>query len=316
MLDEASRKKILTEFGAKNEDMVQLLEYNRNVFKKVRESEKSTIELYKDEAFAEVWQGYLNESKEVGVFEVLKKYFPQLNFPIEAPMQLKLYLHSSLSGRIPILYTSCRPDFETLSRVLSMKNEPLEIPDSTGAFFIKGYNNWNRIKAQGIIPQKHLYQDKLIILSGGFYSNISSEVMGLSDEEWEKLSFIIRREHECTHYFTQRIYGFARNNLLDELIADFMGIVEAKGEFCAAWLLKFMGLEGYPKYRKGGRLENYISKSFNSEEASVVMQRLVWQAAHNLEKLNISLSINNSRAAKLDVLSRLCNMTLEEIAVF
>lgn len=34
---------------------------------------------------------------------------------------------------------------------------------------------------------------------------------------------LIRRAHECTHFFTKQTYGIAYKNLHDELMADFMG---------------------------------------------------------------------------------------------
>ena len=45
-----------------------------------------------------------------------------------------------------------------------------------------------------------------------------------------------------------------RNNLHDELIADYAGITAAIGHYRAAWFLRFLGLEDYPTYRPGGRL--------------------------------------------------------------
>lgn len=67
--------------------------------------------------------------------------------------------------------------------------------------------------------------------------------MNLSQAEWRRLSITIRLEHECTHYFTYRVLGSMRNNLLDELIADYQGIVSAIGKYRADWFLRFMGLE-------------------------------------------------------------------------
>lgn len=45
--------------------------------------------------------------------------------------------------------------------------------------------------------------------------------------------------------------------MLDELIADYAGIVAAWGRYRADWFLRFVGLEDYPRYREGGRLQNY-----------------------------------------------------------
>jgi len=74
--------------------------------------------------------------------------------------------------------------------------------------------------------------------------------MGMDESTWHSLSLIIRLSHECTHYFTRRLFGSMRNNLLDELIADYQGIVAANGgRYRADWFLRFVGLESFPDYR-------------------------------------------------------------------
>ena len=170
---------------------------------------------------------------------------------------------------------------------------------------VKGYNNWDRIRSyrdkwqakkpfhclesdwqeefRKLIPLKEYYQDTFIILSDGDYSGIPAEEMRLSREEWKKLSLLIRREHEATHYFTQRVFGSANNHILDELIADFMGIVAAIGYYRSDWFLRFMGLENYPMYRKGGRLENYLGDPPLSAEAFKILWFLVKKVSENLE---------------------------------
>jgi hypothetical protein len=96
---------------------------------------------------------------------------------------------------------------------------------------IKGYNNWDRVnqykqKCKGnfnfeeLKAQKDLYQDKFLILSSSEYSGVPAKMLGLADEDWRRLSMIIRREHEATHYCTLRFFGSAKNHLLDEFIAD------------------------------------------------------------------------------------------------
>ena len=83
--------------------------------------------------------------------------------------------------------------------------------------------------------------NKFVILSNKPYSNVPAERLGLEEEQWRNFSVIIRREHECTHYFTKRFLGSSRNNLHDELVADFTGIMCAVGEFNAFWLLRTNG---------------------------------------------------------------------------
>ena len=45
------------------------------------------------------------------------------------------------------------------------------------------------------------------------------------------LSLAIRREHEATHYFTTRLFGRVRSHALDELLADFIGLLTAFGRY-------------------------------------------------------------------------------------
>jgi hypothetical protein len=104
-----------------------------------------------------------------------------------------------------------------------------------------------------------------------------------------------------------------RCNLLDEIIADYMGICGAVGFFRADWFLRFMGLESYPAYRSGGRFENYVGNL--SESAMAVLARLVVLAAENLEHNGpICRGISASPSEKAHLLGRLTSLTLEEMA--
>lgn len=139
--------------------------------------------------------------------------------------------------------------------------------------------------------------------------------MGLHTEEWLKKSLIIRLEHECTHYMTRRLLGSMQNNLLDELLADYRGIVAAFGAYRAAGFLTFMGLENYPEYRAGGRFENYRGEPPLSAGALSILQTLVYKAATNLEEIECSIAgkVTDKDDRALVVLA-LARMTLEELA--
>ena len=249
---------------------------------------------------------------------------------LQYPEKLQLKIHSSLGGSIPVLLPASRADFVSLVRALTKKNEPEPIPDSMGACIVTNYNNWGKINRyrdrwslnnnsyceadwqaefRRLIPQKQLYRDCFIILSDGFYSGVPPEEMNLSPAEWRRLSLAIRLEHECTHYFTDRVLGSMRNNLLDELIADYQGIVKAVGEYRADWFLRFMGLES-SDYRTGGRFENYQQRSL-STEAFKILQQLVRAAAKNLEYFDCHYLRSQRRNL---VLPALTYFTLEELA--
>lgn len=256
---------------------------------------------------------------------------------LKEPEKLRLNIYQSLAGEIPVLLPSNREDFELLVRSLTKRNEPKPIPASMGACMVAGYNNWDRIrkyrkqwekdnpldcseaqwekKFKRLIPLKHCYQDRFIILSDGFYSNVLPQDIGLPESEWRRLSLTIRLEHECTHYFTKRVFNSMRNNALDELIADYRGIIAATGSYKADWFLHFMGLESFPNYRASGRLQNYRGQPPLSDRAFKILQVLVRDAAQNIENFDREY-VNGSRFDNFQTLMliALTNLTLEELA--
>ena len=106
-----------------------------------------------------------------------------------------------------------------------------------------------------------------------------------------------------------------RNNILDELIADYRGIVSAIGHYRADWFLHFLGLEAFPIYRPGGRLENYRGNPPLSEGAFKILQRLVKAAAENLEQFEQKYQINpKTKAEAMSIFIGLTTIRLEELA--
>jgi uncharacterized protein DUF7005 len=202
-----------------------------------------------------------------------------------------------------------------------------------GACMVKGYNNWNRVdklwrefEALGgsrkdwqmefpkIRARKQLYQDCFIILSDGPYSNVKAADLGLEEEDWRRCSFVIRREHECAHYFARRVFASPCRNIMDEIVADYWGIVAARKTFHSAWLLRFFGLESFPDYREGGRLQNYRGKVPLSQGAFSVLQRLVKRAVDNLEQFHRRVSPSLAPDLQPALLGALCSITAEELA--
>jgi hypothetical protein len=225
---------------------------------------------------------------------------------------LAIVLHPTPAGRLPVIIADARADFELLVRALSHRNEPVSIPRSMGACIVGGYNDWSRVarlradwtqrcpdqalgpgagaawqrEFQRLMPQRELYQDRFVILSTGPYSATPAHSLGLTDEEWRRMSLVIRLEHECAHYFTKRVFGSMRNSLLDELIADYTGIVAARGRFEPDWLLRFMGAEHPTEWRPDGRLLNYRGNPPLSDAAFVVLQMMVRRAACTLDRFD------------------------------
>lgn len=308
-----------------------------------------------DEAFIKAWEEYLRGIPQEEYLQTLSKRLVQLRFPVregmsqnpeyqqatrkgiptffmkdatglklENPEKLNAYLYQTWGGRIPVIETEGRHDFESLVRAFSRRNEPEEIPASMGACMIKGYNNWDRVaqykKECGeafdfnyMKDHRELYQDKFLILSQAEYSGVPAEQLGLAEDEWQEISRKIRREHEATHYFTLRLLGSARNELMDELIADYMGIVAATGGYRADWFLTFMGLENYPDFRASGRLVNYIKNRDLSVEAFEQLKGIVKKAAENLEKISSRIDLQSAHE-KYKMLLRLTKSNLIELA--
>ena len=249
-----------------------------------------------------------------------------------APERCHVAIHPTSAGHIPLIIAELREDFITLLRALARKNEPVTVPHSMGAAMVAGYNNWHRINLlrqeyeaggggeweqefQRIKAEKSCYQDRFILLGRGPYSGVNARELELDEEEWLRLSLVIRREHECTHYFTRRVFSSMRNNLLDELIADYCGLTAAVGEFRPAWILRFLGLELFPHYRPGGRLENYRGNPPLSDAAFKILQRVMLQAVNNLEVFDRELR-HSRRSLQMQavIVATLTSFTLEEMA--
>ena len=334
----ARRTRILAGYAATAEQTAELLTYNDTSFD--FEGLPSPIRFpLTPEPHLAAWEKYAARASAGDLLEALKERLPQLNFPIdkgisesadyraatlrgtcvddleaatglllERPEALRLIIHPSLAGTIPVLIAGHRPDFVALVRALSMRNERAPVPDSMGACMVAGFNNWDRIHSyrkqwqtenplgswpeefRSLRSKKELYQDRFIILSEGPYSDIPAETMGFEKQEWEGLSLTIRLEHECAHYLCRRLLGAMHQQPHDELIADYAGIAAAAGRYRAEWFLSFMGLEAFPHYREGGRLQNYRGEPPLSEGAFQIVQRLVRDAAQNLEQIEVEFS--------------------------
>ena len=251
------------------------------------------------------------------------------------PEGLRLVLQPTVAGTIPVLIVPRREDFVRLVQALGMRNEPGDVPRSMGATTVGGLVNWDRIaclrrgwecghpfdgaagwaeELSRIQRRRELYQDRLILLSTGPYSDVSARDIQLPEDEWLRLSLAIRVEHESTHYATRRIFGSMRNNAFDELIADYVGITSATGRYDSGWLLRFMGLESWPKYRENGRLGNYRGHPPLSLGAFRILQALTHDAALALATIPAASFEPEDLQSKGDMLLRLSALTLPELA--
>ncbi len=362
------RRRILAAFGAGPGEREELLAYNANPVAPAPLPAALALPLSAEPSVA-AWEEYAAEAARDGAFAALARHLPQLRFPIRAglsqteayraatlrgvppdampeatglvlqrPEALQLVIHRSVAGPVPVLVAAARDDFVALVQALGQQNEPLPVPPSQGATTVKGFNNWDRVRAyrrqweaadpaghderawpaelQRLVPRRGLYQDSFIILGDGPYSGVAAADLGLDDATWLRLSRAIRLEHECTHYLTWRLFGTMRNNAFDELLADYLGVAAAVGHFRADWLLRFVGLEEFPAYREGGRLQNYRGRPPLSDAAFKVLQALVHAAARNLERADAARFPGGaSQAERAAFVVALTGLTLEELAV-
>ena len=325
--DRPPRRAALRRVGAADADLDALLDYTANPF------DLSGPLVLGDEPFVPVWAEYLAEAETVGVFPVLQRALHQLRFPVRdgisetegyraatrrgdlaglspdglfegglhliAPERLRLDLHPTPAGRIPVLTAPVREDFVALVQALTRRNEPTPLPDSMGALMVSGYNNWDRVRRyreaweaeggdgswgsafQSLIPQRDLYQDRLILLSEGPYSGVPASAFGLSESDWIQTSHVIRREHEVAHYYCRRALGAMQHNAFDEVLADAYGIVQATGTYRPDWHRRFLGLRGDGTLpEEGGRLWNY--RADLSDGAFETLARIVDRAIGTL----------------------------------
>lgn len=244
---------------------------------------------------------------------------------LEDPEGIRLFFHPTEAGHLPVLDIPSRPDFENLVRALARRNEPVEIPSSMGACMVKGYNNWDRVEQykkekgdafdfQQMKGEPDLYRDVFLLITQAPYSGVSAEEMGLDNNEWLVHSRTIRLTHEATHYVTLRLYGSAKNHLLDEMLADYRGVVAALGEFKASWLLRFFGIKNDLTYRPGGRMQNYLKDQHLSEEAFKEVVQVVAQAAQQLENWGRKNPEIYSRDGQRSALAHLTRLTLRQMA--
>ncbi len=335
------RQQVLASLGASEQASAELLRYNTPSFDLSRTAHHQL--LVGDEPFVSAWREYAREVSAEDSILPLARYLVQFRFPIEAgistdpayieattkgaptetmpratgivwhaPQRVRLLLHPSLTGTLPVLIAEEREDFVSLVRALSRRNEPASIPDSMGACMIAGYRNWHRLCT---CRQPLGAGDRFILLSSGDYSAIPAHSLGLSPQQWRSISVRIRLEHECIHYATRRLFGSMKNAIFDELLADSFALFRSTGQMNQDWLLRFLGLEQYPLYRAGGRLENYRGRPQLSDPAFAILQALVIEAAAQLHTVFATAGCDpDSTSGCLRLLVALAHLSLEELA--
>ena len=193
-------------------------------------------------------------------------------------MRLSLAPHPC--GAMPVLLTPNESDFCLLVRALAHRCEPVALAHGVHAQAVSGLIHWGLIRHFG--PSSRA---QLILLHEAPYGSVAAHhVPGLpSHESWLEASTALRLEHELTHLATKRLLGEMRLNLLDELVADCMGMVAALGLFDADLFARCLGLDPNGAPFPYGRWRTYVAE-LDAGDAHHAL-RLVMERARELQGL-------------------------------
>ena len=190
------------------------------------------------------------------------------------PEGLQFWIAPHPCGATPVVQTASWDDFVRLVRALAHRGEPVALAGGVHAQAVSGLIHWGLIEAFG-----RQSRAQLILLHEAPYGSVpASDVPGdLTEAEWVQASSNLRLEHELTHLATKRLLGEMRLNLLDELIADCMGMVAALGRFHAELFGRCLGIQSAT-----GRWTAY-TKDLLGADASLALE-LVMVRADELEQ--------------------------------
>lgn len=248
---------------------------------------------------------------------------PSSRAPLQAINHLELRLHPTPAGTMPALIAGCRKDFVLLTQLLAHRGEPVPIPESMGAVLIQGLVNWQRFRQLSATPklweqgwekswsqsteEKWRYRDRLAIASRGVYSGVQAPPE-LRPSAWLDASLTIRLAHEATHYVTIRLFGKLGHTVLEELVADWVGLGTAFGSYRPDLARQFMGVENQNRVRLGGRLTNYQPSDL-PQPAFAALAQAVFLAINSLAKVSWP-----GESGLWRILPQLLSMSLEELA--
>jgi len=272
-MDNNKRNDILKRFGAGSAEVDELSVFMTSTF-------SSRIQSL-DDSYLEAWKPVIMCVHIEGAAKAINQYLVkrELEIKFESPKSVEIELYPSIGGDIPIITAENPADFYSILRNVIYKGKDDPNISRMGAAFAFGK------------------QTRFILLSCKPYADIPAELMGLDEETWTQKSLLIRKHHECAHYFTKRYYGSSKNNLHDELVADFSGFYSAFGEFKAEWFLRGLGLLDNPDGNEG-RITIYTEGL--SDKSVKIIAQLAFVIAKGVEKWS-----ETSDFIEMDKISRL-----------
>lgn len=213
------------------------------------------------------------------------------------PEALRFWIAPHPCGAMPVVQTPCWADFVQLVRALAHRGEPVVLADGVHAQAVSGLIHWGLIRAFG-----RQSRARLIVLHEAPYGSVPAIDVpgGLTEADWLQASSSLRLEHELTHLATKRLLGEMRLNLLDELIADCMGMVAALGRFNAELFGLCLGIRS-----ASGRWTTY-TQGLSETDARQALD-LVMVRANELEQRldqRPELLLREQRMERLKWLSR------------
>lgn len=201
----------------------------------------------------------------------------QLPDAIKSPFagEISLVNFATPAGLAELVFLPNRHDFEHFVQVMCHRCEPVQLPASMGAVTVFGANSWRRVlhhraryekagntdwsaEFKRFTQNKSNYQDILLAVTDGPYSGLAAADAALAESDWHRVSLRIRIYHELAHFISRTLYPNNRNTLRDEVLADCIGLLAATGEYNTTLAKRLLGVEECV-YRKGGRLENYLT---------------------------------------------------------
>jgi len=194
----------------------------------------------------------------------LEEHYPRLKeveFTYSEKDEYKL--EKTPAGEVESIYFYERADFENAIIALAYRLERKPIPASMGASFLSGLADYVEMSKK-----------KVIILSRGGYSGLKGSDVGLDDEEWIEKSLIIRKFHELAHFNQRVLFPENKDALRNEIVADMTGLIAAFGHYDSGLARVFLGIEG-DRYRKGGRLENYLPEGMEISEFAAKAEEII-----------------------------------------
>jgi len=175
------------------------------------------------------------------------------------------------AGPVEVIFLRERSDFENFLRCTIHRSQPVKIAPTIGASTITGLADWAKIRAE-LTRAREAGEDTreafrafvatgahlttLVLISWGPYSALPSEDTPYGTGEWLEVSRTIRTYHELAHVVCRHLMPDDRPPVLDEVTADFCGLLFATGTYDDAFAAKLLGVSetGYV----GGRLEEYL----------------------------------------------------------